>query len=221
MVEAEEHVMIDVGVAAVAAIERTDEVALFASVNIIRANEAEHLAEPIHGLPELRSHQHTMSDPLDMRGALGQPHQLARAQQGILARVELLALGRNRRQCGDAVHNFDLIAVGFSEPHPFAAAGLIDVLNGRGAARARDALEIVLGRGVIGETDEFRRAFLGDMDVMGGIGAAHIEGCVGARRAQHSKPREELLHHIEVGSPKPPVRDVGCLDPSHTSHVSN
>ena len=102
-----------------------------------------------------------------------------------------------------------------------AAAGLIDVLNGRGAGRARNALEIVLGRGVVGETDEFRRAFLGDMDVLGGIGAAHIEGCVGALGTQHSKPPEELLHHIEVGSPKPPVRDVGCLDPSHTSHVSN
>src|SRR5262249_58043503 len=33
--------------------------------------------------------------------------------------------------------------------------------------------------------------------------------------AQHAETREEFLHHVKVRSPKPSIRDIGRLDPSH------
>jgi hypothetical protein len=53
------------------------------------------------------------------------------------------------------------------------------------------------------------------MDVMGAISAAHVEGRIGAIGPQHAEARQEFLHHVEVGSPKPSIRDIGRLDPSH------
>ena len=66
VVETEEHVVIDVMLAAVAAIERADQVVLVARINIIGADEAEHLAEPGHGLGKFRRHHYAVSDPLDV-----------------------------------------------------------------------------------------------------------------------------------------------------------
>src|SRR5262249_7484243 len=66
MVEAEEHVMIDVSIAAVAAIERADQIVLFTRVDVVRADETQHLAEPVDGLAEFRRHQHAVADPLDV-----------------------------------------------------------------------------------------------------------------------------------------------------------
>ena len=36
------------------------------------------------------------------------------------------------------------------------------------------------------------------MDVVGGIGAAHVERGGGALRAQHPEPGEEFLHDVEI-----------------------
>jgi len=105
----------------------------------------------------------------------------------------------NRRQRLDAVHDLDLIAVRLAQPHPPAAAGLVDRLHRRGAGRFRDAPQIILVRRVVREADEPGIALLGHVQVMHGVGAAHVQrrGC--ARRANHAEVREELLRRIEVG----------------------
>ena len=117
------------------------------------------------------------------------------------------------------MHDFDLVAIGVGQPHPFAAAGLVERLDARRAGRPCDAFEIVLARRVIGEADEFRRALLGDMDVVGGIGAAHIQRRVGALGAHHAEAREEFLHDVEVGSAQPTVGHVRYFDPGHAGHL--
>ena len=122
-----------------------------------------------------------ISTPWPMRltcaGPLRQPHQLAGARERILAGVELLA--RLDRRCGAtgaiAVHDLDLVAVRLGQPHPLAAARLVDRLDRRGARRLRQPVQVVLARRVVGEADEFRIALLGDVDVVQRIAAAHVE----------------------------------------------
>ena len=176
------------------------------------------VAEPGDCLVEFRRHQHAVTDPLHMRGPLRQPHQLAGARQRLVARIELLAPGRDRRQRRNAVHHLDLVAVRLFQPHPLAAAGLVDIFHRRGAGRLGETREVVLARGVVGKPDDLRLALLGDVDVMGRIGAAHIERGRRALRAHQAEAREELLHHIEVGCAKPPIGNVGRFDPRH-SHL--
>ena len=77
------------------------------------------------------------------------------------------------------------------------------------AGRLGQALEVVLARRVIGEADEFRLALLGDVDVVGRIGAAHVERGGGALGAHHAEVREEFLRDVEIGRPQPAVGDVG------------
>jgi len=83
----------------------------------------------------------------------------------------VLAGDGDRRQRLDAAHDLDLIAVGLAQPHAAPAAGLVDRLHLRGAGRLRHAPQIVLARGFVGEADERGIAFLGDVQVMGGVGA--------------------------------------------------
>ena len=79
MRQAEEDMMIDVIVAAIAAIERADDIVLLFDIDVIGADEAEHLAEPGHRFGKARRHQHAVADAFDVRGALRQPHHLAGA----------------------------------------------------------------------------------------------------------------------------------------------
>ncbi len=111
--------------------------------------------------------------------------------------------------------DLDLVAVGLGEPHPLAAAGLVDRLDAGRAGHPGDARKIVLARRVIGKADEFRLALLGHVDVVGAIGAAHVERRGGALRAHHAEAREKLLHEIEVGGLEPTVGHVGNFDASH------
>src|SRR5690349_169281 len=53
------------------------------------------------------------------------------------------------------------------------------------------------------------------MNVVEGIGAAHVERRRRALRSYHAEAREELLHQIEVRRPQPSIGNVGCFDPSH------
>ena len=152
---------------------------------------------------------------LTWAGPLGQPHQLAGARGRRLARVELLSLHRDRRQLLDAAHDLDLVAVRLGQPHPLAAAGLVDVFDARGAGRLGERLQVVLVVDVIGEADEFRIALLGDVEMVGRIGAAHVERVGGALRPVHAETGEEFLRHVEIGRPEPPVGDIGHFSPSH------
>src|SRR5215510_11425080 len=76
VLEAEEHMVIDVLVAPITAVERTNEVLLALHVHVVRANEAQCVAEPLYGLLELRRPQHSVPDALDRRRLLRQPHEL-------------------------------------------------------------------------------------------------------------------------------------------------
>ena len=129
VLEAEEHVVIDVLVAPVTAVERTDEVVLALHVHVVRADEAQRVTEPLHGLLELRRPHYSVPDALDRRWVLWQPHQLAGPPQGFRAGVHRIATHRNRGQRLDAPHDLDLIAVRFGETDALAPAGLVDGLD--------------------------------------------------------------------------------------------
>src|SRR5215217_6034154 len=79
-------------------------------------------------------------------------------------------------------------------------------------------MQVVLTRGVIGKADEFRIALLGDMDVVEGIGAAHVERARRAVGTCHAKARQKFLHAIEIGRPQPPIGNVGDFDVRHADH---
>src|SRR5215510_5137815 len=96
VLEAEEHVMIDVLVATVTAVERTDEVVLALHVHVVRANEAQCIAEPLHSLLELRRPHDTVPDALDRCRLLRQTHQFTGPPQGFRARVHRLTAHRDR-----------------------------------------------------------------------------------------------------------------------------
>jgi len=113
------------------------------------------------------------------------------------------------------MHHLDHVAVGLAQPHPFAAAGLVERLDRRSAWCRGEAAQIVLALGGKGEADEARLTLLGDMEVMGGIGAAHIERAGRALGAPHAEIGEELLHDIEIRRPEPAIDDVADLDSRH------
>src|ERR1700722_4422249 len=94
VLEAEEDVMIDEVLAAIAAVERSDQVGLVARIDVVRADKSQGLAEPSHRLGKARRHQPPVPDPLDVAGAPGQAHQLAGPRQRRFAGVEPLALDR-------------------------------------------------------------------------------------------------------------------------------
>ena len=129
--------------------------------------------------------------------------------------IELLPLERNRRHWRNPVHHLDLIAVRLGQPHALAAAGLVDVLDSGCSGRFGDALEVILARGVIGKAHEFRLAFLGDMDVVVRIGAAHVERGRCALGAYHPEPRKKLFHDVEIGGAQPPVGHIRYFDECH------
>src|SRR2546427_3779513 len=98
VVYAEECVVIDVLVATIAAVERADDVVLVARVHVVRADEPQRLAKPLHGLLHLRRADHTVAHPLDRRGRRAQPHQIAGAAEWLEAAVHVLARHPDRRQ---------------------------------------------------------------------------------------------------------------------------
>ena len=124
----------------------------------------------------------------------------------------MVSIARQRR---DAVHDLDLVAVRLGEPHPLAAAGLVDRLHLRRAGRLGQALEVILALRVIGQPDEFRLALLGDVDVVGRIGAAHVERGGGAVGAYHAEAREKFLGNVEIGRPQAAIGDVADFDVRH------
>src|SRR5712691_380003 len=141
--DAEEHVVVDVLIAAVATIERADNVVLALDVHVVRADEAERVAEPLHRLFDPGRSHHAVADPLDRRRRLWQAHEYPRPPQRFTARVHRVALNLDRLEWLDAVYDLNLIAVRFLQPHALAAAGLVDGLDLRRTRRLRHAFEIV------------------------------------------------------------------------------
>src|SRR5580698_7550461 len=87
----------------------------------------------------------------------------------------------------DPMDDLDANTIRVGESHPRAATGLVDVLNPRRTRKPRQALKIA--RIAHGEADpeKPRLAKLGNMDVMLGIGAAHVERGAGSRGAHHAE----------------------------------
>src|SRR2546426_7051850 len=197
--EAQEHVVIDKGLAAVAAVERGDDVVLGASVDVIRTQEAEHLAVPLGSLFCVLRHDDAVGDPLHLRRPALQAHQLAGAPQFLVAPVEHVLARRQAFELLHAANHFHLVAVRVVDAHALAAARLVEVLDAGGAGRLSELFEVALAVDVEGEPDEFRRPEVGDVQVVGGIGAAHVERVRGPLGADHAEVDEELLGFIEAG----------------------
>ena len=69
--QAEEDVMVDESVAAIAAIERSDQIVLILDVDIVGADHSQRVAEPIDGFAEARRHQNAMTNAFDVRRPFG------------------------------------------------------------------------------------------------------------------------------------------------------
>src|SRR5215213_4824706 len=144
VVHAEQHVVVDIFVAAVEAAEGADDVVLVAGIDVVRADHAQRLAEPGDGLLDLGRRQHAMADALDRRRRLGKPHQAALAAQWIAAGIDRVALHLGRRHRRHAVDHLDLVAVGFLQANALAAARLVQGLDARGARQLGEPLEVIL-----------------------------------------------------------------------------
>ena len=143
--------------------------------------------------------------------------QLALAAVFVVAGVDRGTLDRDRVEHLHAVDDLDLVAVGIGQAHALAAAGLVDVLDRRGAVDSRDPLQILHAGGVDGDPDIARLAQFGDMDVMRRIGAAHVEGVLRPVGADHAEIGQELLLLVEIGRAQPPISEVEGFDTGMTT----
>ena len=212
---AEERVVVDVLVAAVAPVERADDVVLVARVHVVRAEEAERLPEPLDRLPHLRRAEHAMPDALDRRRRFPEAHQHAGSTQRLGARVHRLFRDGDGRQRLDAVHDLDPVAVRLREPDALAAAGLVDALHGGRPRRLRHPLEVVLAAGAVRERQESGLPLLRHVEMVSGVRAAHVERARRPRRPDQAEVSEELLHDVQVGRPEPDIREILHLDRWH------
>src|ERR1700720_1879231 len=213
--DAEEGVVVDIVVAAVEAVERADDVALFPGIKLVGAAEAEHLAIPAERLVEILRHYNKMAESLDVRRPLLDPEQFALTAVFVLAGIDRGTLDRNGVEHLHAIDDLDLVSVGIGQAHPLAAAGLVDLFDRRGAGNPRDLLEILHARSVDGDPDIARLTQFGDMDVMRGISAAHVEGVPRPVGADHAEIGQELFLLVEVGRAQPPISEVEGFDRGH------
>src|SRR5690242_4159532 len=166
VVDAEQHMMVDILLAAIEPAEGADDVLLVAGIDVIGAQHAQRVAEPRHGLLDLGRRQHAMADALDRGRRLGEPHHPAGAPHGLARSVQLVARHLHHGHALHAVDDLDLVAVRLGEPHALAAARLVERLDAGGAGQAGGALEVILVRRVVGEADELCAALLHRVQMM-------------------------------------------------------
>src|SRR6185312_10064018 len=215
--DAEEDMVIDVIIAAIAAIERADEMIGRSGPDIVRADEAQRLAEPFERAGQIRCRHHAVADALHLRGALLQAAEIADAAIFLRAPIDDVGPHRKRVDLLDAPDHFDLIAIGLAQPHPLAAAGLVDRFNRRGAWNAGNLLEVFLALRIIGKADEAGRTELGDMQMMLGIGPAHEQSVLRPPGPNHAEIEQKLFLLVEVGGPDPSPGDVSDFDDRHVA----
>src|SRR5438105_2930385 len=213
--EAQERMVIDVGVAAVAAVERGDDVVLRPGVYLIRRYEAEHLPVPAGLFLRAVAHEHGMRDALHLRGAAVEAHQLARAPQLVVPPIHRVLAHRKLRDLALAPDHIDGVAKRVGEPHALAATRLVDVLDAASAGGFRDFLEVFLGFDVKAEAEELGRSKVRDVDVRGRIGAAHVKAVVRALGAHHAEAGQELFGLVQARRLQPAEREVGHFDDGH------
>ena len=190
---------------------------LLADIDLVRGAEAEHLAIKAERLLELRRVHDEMAKPLDVRRAALNAFVIERvAPLGlVLAEIDLRPVERDFRQHRHAVDDLDLEPVGVGQAHAPAAAGLVDVLDLRGAVDARQFVEVFEAAGVEGDADVFRVAQFGHVEVVRRVGAAHVERILGAVGAHHAERGEEFLLLVEIGRAQPPISEIGDFDDGH------
>ena len=208
--DAKKHVMIDISLALIAAVERGDDVVFFTGIDFVGTDQAEHFAIPLYLLGGIGRHDHGVGGALDLRRAAREAHQLALAHLHIAGVDEVLAHGQ-LGQLLHAAHYLHLVAVRVGYAHALAAARLVDVLYARRSGRLGELLELVFVFDIPRQPDELGRAEVGDMDMMVGVGAAHVERVLGTVRAQHAKSGEKLLGLIEAGRLQAAKGQIGNL----------
>ncbi len=156
-----------------------------------------------------------MAEPLDVRRALLDPEQLALAAVFVVAGIDWGTLDRDWIQHLHAIDDLDLVSVGICQAHTLPAAGFVDVFDRRGAGDPRDFLEVLQVRRMDGDADVAGLAKFGDMDVVRGIGAAHVKGVPRPVGADHAEISEELLLLVEIGRAQAPISEVEGFDRRH------
>ena len=89
------------------------------------------------------------------------------------------------------------------------------MLDAVGAGRVGEALEVLLALGMEGKTDEARLAQMGDMDVMRGAGAAHVERLRRALDAYQPEVSQEFLSKIKIRRLQPRECEIGDFHDGH------
>src|SRR5262249_32762602 len=133
------------------------------------------------------------------------------------AEIDDVAVERQWLRIGDAMHHLDREAMRIVQADALAAARPVERFDLRGALDLGQAIEVFLALGIKAHAEEFRLAELGDMEISGGIGAAHIEPILGAPRAHHAEISEELFGLTEVGRLQPPISDIADFDDRHSA----
>ena len=215
VLHAEECVMVDVFGAGVDAAELADDVVRVAGVDIVRAHQAQHVAEPLYGFAVLRCAHHRVADTFHGRWTLTKPNNLAGTIQRFRPGVDGLAHHLNRRRGCDTMHDLDRVAVGFSDADALAAPRFVDIFNAGRTGVFGQGVEVVFAGGGPGEAKESRRAFFGDMDVMGGVGAAHIERGRRAPGAHHAEGTQKFFLLVEIRRAKATIGKLSDLDDGH------
>src|SRR6516165_5705984 len=213
--DTEEGVVVDITVAAVETVERADDIALLAGIELVRAAKPEHFAVPTEGLLEILRHHDKMAEPLDVRGAALDAEELALAAVFFVAGIDRGARHFDRFEHRHAVHDFDLVAVGIGQAYALAATWLVDILDLRCSLDARHFLEVPIARRVHRDADIARLTQFGDVDVVRRIAAAHIEGIFGTVRPDHAEIGQKLFLLVEIGRADPPISEIESLDHRH------
>src|SRR6267378_4497066 len=154
-------------------------------------------------------------DALHLRRPALQAHELAGAPQFLVAPVEHVLARRQAFELLHAADRFHLVAVRVVNAHALAAAGLVEVLDAGGPGRLGELFQVVFVIDEKGEADEFRRPEVGDVQVVGGIGAAHVERVRRALGADHAEIRQEFLGFIEARRLQPPIGNIGDFHEGH------
>ena len=167
-------------------------------IDLVGADEAKHLAVPLHLLGGIGGHDHRVGGALDLRRPALEAHQFALTHLDITG-VDQVFADRQLGQLCEAAQHLHLVAVWIADTHALAATRLVDILDAGGAGRLGELLELVFVFHEPRQADELRRTEVRDMDVMVRVGAAHVQRILGAVGTHHAEGRQELLGLIKAG----------------------
>ena len=207
-----EGVVVDVFFALIDPVEGGDDVVFRAGIDIVRADQAKVLAVPGDGRLEIGGDEDGVAQTLDVRGAPFQAGQLADPAAVVAADVDGVLAHGQRLEFRQAPDDFDLIAVWIGQADALATAWLVDRLDGRGALDLGGAGQVVFAGRIEAQANGADVAFLGDVDMVLGIAAAHVERVLRARGPGHAEVAQEFFLGVQIGCAEPGIGDVGDFD---------